>query len=333
MSIFDKPIKASASAPDVYSAYMEIDNNIMDKYIKELDHRSQPATYAKMQSIFSDVKKFEITISQEDSFTPLFDQVLSRSAKSVDAPVNLFSSGSVRNRISIDVADLKKYDEAEDVCKKAIQLIRETNLDDLKLEFVLDIGSNVQKLHADHVASCMSLISCNEYAKCKHDIISLIDLMQDREDSILSKLFSSKDKKESESRQRIAEITERTQKLLKHLHDLYKIVGRCESIIAENGKIADMLMPYIVKCMFFADYKEKEIPNELFLSRVTGLMNTAQTLSSNKIQVETFKKTLIDAIDTFNHIVSVDMPQWLTNQTNKTLQQDITNKLKKYAEL
>lgn len=291
----------------------------------------KPATKTAVSIFGAPVKKSEAVpdVVVANKRSNIFDSpVVKQEVKK--GQVSLLSTGTIRKRINVTDADLQKYSSDASTVSQAIKLIQQTNLDDLKLEYVMSIGQHEQEKHATLVKEILELSSDASVATCQNKLIELIELLEksDNENGWFESIKFFREKKQDAFKSNMNVINAISQELSLLLPNLQMLMHSCDKKMLNVRELHKLIQPIIVQCSFFSEYQKDEFPSHLFLSRLTGLMGTQSTLKINEIQVDTLKKTIIDLVDTISQVVLTDLPLWISSCTNTTLKQTIVNKLK-----
>ena len=147
----------------------------------------------------------------------------------------------------------------------------------------------------------------------------------------MSKIEFFKEKAQAKFQEATQKIYQVSNSLQARVGEIQKLLRECEDLVLQINQLKESLDPIIISCQFFSEYVKDNFPNNLYISRYSGLLSTSLNLQQNIIQVEAFKKSLIELIDTILHVVLTDIPSWLSNCTNSQLQQTILKKLNSYA--
>lgn len=238
-------------------------------------------------------------------------------------------SATKRNRINVSGKDLEKYIiDPLDVkyIPDAQKQIEVTNTDNLRLEYVLNIGKTVQDQHNVLLAELLGVSNHLYIQKTKELFGNIIESLRKfnigKSGGFLSKMFSNAYKEEKTFTDAYSEIQEYIKQLQKICPNLMTLAKSMKEMDAKLVKINDLLTPYVISCAFFSEYKGIEFPNELFISRQSSLLSTQVSIKTNRQQAGMIHQLLIDLLDTFNNVVLTDVPSWcnsyITSQLQKT---------------
>lgn len=274
-----------------------------------------------MSSLFAKKVEPEKSVS-------LFGSAVSR--KPVEnGSVSIFSSRVVRKRIPVQLSDLDRCTGSLSDKKKAIDIILQTNVDNLKIDYVMSIGGVQQEAHKTIAEKCLMLSSHTLLKRCQDGVLTLIDLLEKTvhpsKAGFLAKLGGASEASFEQNLNQIKVLSKQLQSLGDALNDLLK---ECKEIYKEIDRLITDLAPFVISCEFFGEYTKEDFPSHLFLSRLTGLLTTINSARHNTLQVKTLEQSIIHLIDTIVHVVLTDLPQWLTHCTNDTQKQSILQKLK-----
>jgi hypothetical protein len=296
-----------------------------------------PDKVKKWNSIFGDNvqsknKNSKASIFEKNPPQPLFGSVIAR--KPVEkGKVSLLIGATTRKRLDVSLSDLDSFSSDPLVKKEALKMILQTDVDKVKLEYVLSIGKDIQERHKTLAESCFNFINLSNMQSVRTKIGELLELLEEIEhpseqNGILSKIGFLKDKSEKTFQEDLAKIEETSRSLDLSQGALSDALDICTRLEIEIKGLQDDAAPIIVMCEFFCGYEKDNFPKDLFISRLTGLLTTVNSLNSNKIQVALFKTTLVNLKETISQIILTDIPHWMSNCTDKQQKQNIINKLK-----
>lgn len=282
-------------------------------------------------SIFSEPLKKD-SVVKANTPNSIFGSVITR--KPVEkGKVTLLSGSVVRKRIDVSLEDLDSFSSDLAVKKQALKMILEIHLDNLKPEFVLTIGQQLQETHKSITVQCFAEINSPTIQTIRQKLSLLLEQIENAEhpstqNSVLSKIGFLKEKAEksfSESLDKIREISDDLANYQDKLAESLAFVSTAKTRI--NSLQRDMA-PVIVMCEFFSGYQKDNFPKELFISRLTALLTTANSINANILQLDLFRNTLISLKETISQSILTDIPMWLSNCLNQQQKQDIISKLK-----
>jgi hypothetical protein len=282
-------------------------------------------------SIFSERLK-------KDSFvkanTPnsIFGSVITR--KPVEkGKVSLLSGSVVRKRIDVSLEDLDSFSSDLAVKKQALKMILEINLDNLKPEFVLTVGQEFQENHKSITEKCFSTINSPVIQDIRKQLSILLEYIEEAEhpssqNAVLAKIGFLKEKAEKSFSDSLDKIKEISNDLSRYQSDLADYLAFCGTTKNLLNSLQSSMTPVIVMCEFFSGYQKDNFPKELFISRLTALLTTTNSINSNILQIELFKDSVISLKETISQSILTDIPMWLSNCLNQQQKQDIISKLK-----
>ncbi len=240
-------------------------------------------------------------------------------------PKALLANAVIRKRLEVVADDFKLYNaHSEEVRQEACRIVLETNVDDLRYEYVLGIGKETQSFHQT-IIDCIFDITNNTALTSTRNIISEIVKYLESiggEKGGWFRKAKTVDFEEVQTKIRLLS-KELVDSKTKALYELNKYISDIKKGI---DKLKKDIEPYIVAVSFFSDYKKDNFPSELFISRLGSLSSTTQTLTVNKQQVEMLDTVVIGLLDTINNIILTELPLWSTSYLTMVLQktQDAT---------
>lgn len=267
--------------------------------------------------------------------------ILSSYTPPVPKPVvgTLFASQTVRKRIHASIDELKKFNQDEKILKAAQSLIAQTNVDDLKIDYVLTIGASIQEKHMSIAEQLLKLTISDSIKAINNVLIETVSCISNvrynnaqREKTWLSKLVNNEERelrKFVESKQQIMDrvmtLRDSIKDVQSHINDAGKLKGEISQLILD-------LEPVTIQCGFYSEYVKDDFPNELFISRYSSLLSTKGNLVANRMQVNSLCDGFINLNDGINQVVLADIPMWLSNcttsNTSDTTKDNIINNLK-----
>lgn len=233
----------------------------------------------------------------------------------------LFASSTVRKRLEVTVEDFRKYSKDEKALVFARNIVLTTNVDNLRYDYVLDIGKQHQEQHERIVSLVMRLSNAPALTETKKDIQAILTLL---ESAPLEKKWFGKSLNLQEVNQ---ELNNLSAKLKKNTPQLAKVLEDVDMGKKETSSLVELIEPYIIAVSFFSEYKKDNFPSDLFISRLTSLISTQGTLRVNLSQLDSIKQIVINILDTINNIVLTELPMWITSALNATLSKGLTEPL------
>ena len=235
-------------------------------------------------------------------------------------PQMVFGSGAkIRKRIQIEKEELFKYSTDEITLRAALNLILTTNLDELKLEYVLAWGSDIQKEHKKVLENLLGLYQSKDIQKCKElfgEIIAFLEKLNPVEflkEKIWDKFLSTKEGKEKIFQDNFAGLQSKISMLESNIPNLVNLQKISHELDEQIKNLQGQINPYIISCSFFAEYNKDDFPTGLFISRLSSLLSTQSTLISNKEQRKIFDRSIVDLIDGMQNILLTEIPSWYSN--------------------
>lgn len=286
----------------------------------------------KWASIFSEPLKKDSFVKANNIPNSIFGSTMAR--KPVEkGKVSLLSGSVVRKRIDVGLEDLDSFSSDISVKKQALKMILEINLDNLKPEFVLTIGQSLQETHKSITEKCFNTINSPVIQSIRKKLSILLEYIENAEhpsnqNSVLAKIGFLKDKAEKSFSDSLEKIREVSTDLSKYQCDLGDCLTFCSTTKSLINSLQRDMAPVIVMCEFFSGYEKDNFPKELFISRLTALLTTANSINSNILQIELFKDSVISLKETISQSILTDIPMWLSNCMNKQQKQNIIDKLK-----
>lgn len=255
-------------------------------------------------------------------------------------PKSILSGATIRKRIEATIEQLRKYNEPDNVLKIAQQQIRETNVDELCLKYVLDWGADLQKKHALHLEEMISISTSPVLTEVKTKMGSLIQLMGgiDVENATKDSLFKSKEKKVAKLLEVLKELKGEASNLSV---DVVMNLHQNGTELKKNFQgLSSSINPFIVTCSFFSEYEKDDFPKELYITRLSSLLSTKMALGNDVKTMDALLETIVRIVDVVNNIIRNELPTWISNlsavlagnvsdiTTIQTNQNNITSKLK-----
>ena len=246
----------------------------------------------------------------------------------------LFNTSVGLSQIDVKDTDLIKFSDSKDVRRKAIAFILQTNINNPKLEYVMSIGQPEQERHRIIAETCMKLSVHDTLKACQSKLTDLIKLVTETEhpsqqNGILSKFSAFRENAEEKFQNNLTKIKAVSSELSTLSGGLQTLIQTGKKVIVEINKLAADLEPIIISCQFFSEYEKGDFPNNLYVSRLTGLLTTRLSLNQNTIQLQSLEQNTIGLIDTIAQVVLTDIPQWMTNCADSAQKQSILSKLKR----
>lgn len=259
--------------------------------------------------LFANSNKKVVIIKGEDEPSP------------VAAPKSLFSSGIQRKRIEVSESELQKYSENAESISEARNIIIRTNVDDLRFDYVLDIGKEYQEQHAELIAIILDLSNDITLSKTKEIMSDLLELL--KTSPIEKKWFG-----------RSIDINEVTLKatayadmLKKQIDPLTKLIRNIDKTKGIIDTLVKKIEPYVITVAFFSEYKKDNFPADLFISRLSSLMSTRSTLATNNQQMDILRNGVTHYCDAINNIVLTELPIWVTNCVTTKISKNTSDNL------
>lgn len=222
----------------------------------------------------------------------------------------LFGNSKIRNRIEVSINELKEYSNNPLFLSQARQQILMTNVDELCMEFVLRWGEDLQSKYKSILEETLSFISSDCIKNSKTLIGQVVDLLNSvnfkkNKFSFITDWLGEKDI--------TAPLSEVCKKLESYIPAIFEIQKKVKNIDCEISKIADSLEPYIITSSFFSKYTKDGFPNELFISRLSSLLTTQNSIRASKISNDIFSKSLLSLISVIQDTTKTEIPLWLSN--------------------
>lgn len=240
--------------------------------------------------------------------------------KGEDEPVvgvsSLFTNAVKRKRLEVTDSDFQKYSQDALAISEAKNIVLTTNVDNLRYELVLDIGREFQERHTKFIELILNFSNDKTVNETKAEVSDILSLLQDSpvEKKWFGKSFN------------IHEVSVKLNKLSHELKDNVDGLNQLGYLIQGARKGIEALMkqiePYIIAVSFFADYKKEGFPSDLFITRLTSLMSTKQTLAVNLQQLDLIRDSVRNYNDIISNIVLTEIPIWITSCLNPTLIQN-----------
>ena len=268
-------------------------------------------------------------------------------SKPYTGPKPLFENSKVRNRIMVSVEDLKKFSTDLESIEIAQKQILMTNADEIFLEYVLNWGSEIQKLYTQSLENFSSIATRQEISEIKNlicGIVGVLNKIVEPTNAIIKSLIKYLSQEYNTPAQYQQEIKEFCNKFDALLPSLVEIRKETAFLTKQTNDLLKGLEPYIITCSFFSEYSKDNFPQQLYISRLSSLLSTRIGLIQNIAIQNTFLMNLVDLTENVNNVIANDVPAWLTcyfsNLNNKDSpetfdirkkQQTILEKLKKYG--
>lgn len=234
---------------------------------------------------------------------------------------SLFASAKVRKRLEVTESDFHKFSQNPAHISAAKNIVIQTNVDELRYDYVLDIGKEHQEAHANLISTIIALSNDPYLSEVKKVMADLIDLLQT---SPFEKKWFGKSMDINEMSQKAKIYSDNLQRTIPKLNALIADIDKAKNLI---DSVINKIEPYTIAVAFFSEYKKDNFPADLFISRLSSLTSTGQTLVTNKQQLDILRNGVMHYYDAINNIVLTEVPMWVTSCLNSTISKTATQSL------
>lgn len=226
----------------------------------------------------------------------------------------MFADSKVRKRIDVQLSDLSYPGASPVTLKAAHQIIQFTNQDDLNYEFVLGWGAEPQIAHEALLQRLLNSAVEKEAGAAKSGVLGIVGLLEsiDLEGLHKTGIFQSRESKLAKLNDTLSKVRVAGNALVSQLPTLKQSLSSIDGMEREFLAIQERLEPYIISCDFFTRYQQPGFPNELFVGRLSSLLNTKVTIQSNLQQRAILEQAALNLVTTIQDTIRTDIPSWLS---------------------
>ena len=239
--------------------------------------------------------------------------------------------GKMRNRIPATRESLKQKHQLKDsVLDKAIQIIQNTNQDELTLSNVVFWGQNLQEQHNALVNETLRLAQSEVVSTVTGHVYRMLEILGDiqlekvfeEKPSFLSGVFR-KNSEEIDSPEELDEALREIEQLSKLLHEriseLVILREKLESNSKQLQELGDEIEASLVSAMEIADYfnqnlSEKDMAARL-QERANSLTLTLGQIRSDGLMRNSHIEQPMNLTSLVQEVVLNTLPTWITNVT------------------
>jgi hypothetical protein len=220
--------------------------------------------------------------------------------------------GTKIKQLDVPIDEFRKFSQNEAALKEARNIVLTTNVDNLRLDYVLDIGKDIQETHTSIIEKILSLSGDTRVVSTKGIIAEILETLEGAGE----KRWFKKETPFGVTKKAIEVLLLRIKPQSKVVAD---VIDEVKGLIITAKELYSKLEAYVVAVAFFSEYKKENFPNELFTSRLGSLIATQQTIAINIKQLESIKEIAVNLIDTINNIVLTELPIWITSYVTASL--------------